>query len=505
MSNPCLGLTWLGSCAYNPALPSPTYFTLGNAVAALAFTLAVHTFLRPIYRLRLGVRYLSLSRLYVLIFSAVGVTAIAALVPSFPILHGGWWGYPITYEILATLMFAVAYGAVAIAVTRPVQVAENRVEHFARWVARLLSEATEADHLDLLQDLRLSVPRLIKLAAFVEDRREVSAFYIFIHRHKILHGSYAHSILRILSDPHLCRSLVVRAPWVVADLIRELGEQKLYAASAERFVQELAHQAILADNGIMAREIGFHGFAEAPVLSEALFSDRFIVRTYNPLDTYLRSDAITASILERFNEAAKRCYNCLIEDKAFDHSHVAFSIERFYENAGLRAWSLHASGGSDVDFSIQFGRAVRQAIGLANKLMAAADEVTYQWMFVSKPDEHRSDALEPLVEIVFNALCHISKGFQGVSDSYWHVAMDTMHNGFRSIGAEPDGLTPFQQRLALKLADKMKDNMNGYYPAVTRVLLATVGPYERNALQANMTAFNILRNVMYANSRSCPR
>ena len=39
---PCFGIEALGMCAYNPAQPSPTYFTLGNAVATLAFTAGVN-------------------------------------------------------------------------------------------------------------------------------------------------------------------------------------------------------------------------------------------------------------------------------------------------------------------------------------------------------------------------------------------------------------------------------------------------------------------------------
>ena len=45
----CFGLSILGTCLYNPAQPAPTYFTLGNAISALGFTLAIQQFLKPIY------------------------------------------------------------------------------------------------------------------------------------------------------------------------------------------------------------------------------------------------------------------------------------------------------------------------------------------------------------------------------------------------------------------------------------------------------------------------
>lgn len=504
MNNACLGLAWLGVCAYDPASPAPTYFTLGNAITALAFTLAVQTFLKPIYRLRLRVRYLSLAHLYILIFAGVGMTFIAALVPNFPVLHGGWWGYAIVYELLATVLFAFAYGAVAIAVLRPISVSEKRVEQFTKATAKLLSEATESDHVDLLPDLHRSLPRLIKLAAFIEGYDDASAFYLFTHRHRIWQASYAHSMLRILSDPLFCKSLVLRAPWTVALIVGEIADKKLYAHAAQRFVQELAYQAILADDGIMAREADYQGFGEAPVFSDALFSDPFIVRTYNPLQTYFRSESITPSILRRFNQAALRCNECLIGQRHFQVSQVTSSIKQFYESAGMRAWSLREHGAADIDYVIEFSRSIANAIKLSNKLMASVSEDTYKAMFATKANEYRYDPFEHLIEIVYDALCYISNGFEGSSDRFWSLAIEAMRDSFKLFGIEPDGMTPFQQRLALKLVGKLGDNMNGYYPAICRVLLATVGPYEREALQPNMTAFNILRNAMYRELKRLP-
>jgi hypothetical protein len=91
----CLGIRVLGACAYNPAAPTTVYFSLGEAIGALGFTLAVQQLLKPIYRFRLGARYLSLSHLYIIVFGGVGAAFIAALVPQLPFLHDGPWGYAI--------------------------------------------------------------------------------------------------------------------------------------------------------------------------------------------------------------------------------------------------------------------------------------------------------------------------------------------------------------------------------------------------------------------------
>jgi hypothetical protein len=61
MQFPCFGLNVLGLCSYNPAQPSPTYFTIGDAVAALGFTLAILQLIKPIYLFRLRALGLKLT------------------------------------------------------------------------------------------------------------------------------------------------------------------------------------------------------------------------------------------------------------------------------------------------------------------------------------------------------------------------------------------------------------------------------------------------------------
>jgi hypothetical protein len=158
----CLGLSWLGQCTYDPAAPASIYFSPGAAIGALAFTLAVHQLLRPIYRFRLSARYLRVRHLYIVVFAAAGATLIAALVPNFPVLHGGPWGYAIVWEVLATTLFVVAYGAVVLATVHPIRVRPRRIVQFARGVATLLSAANETDHTDLVDDLTGSLPTIKK-------------------------------------------------------------------------------------------------------------------------------------------------------------------------------------------------------------------------------------------------------------------------------------------------------------------------------------------------------
>ncbi len=505
MSAACLGLSWLGDCSYDPSAPGNLYFSLGEAVGALAFTLAVQQFLRPIYLFRLRSRYLSLGWLYSLVFAGVGSAFVAAIVPSLN-LPRGWWVYPVVWELLAAILFVVPYGAVGLAIARPIKVAPRRIPDFARGAARLLAGSSDSDRIDLMHDLILSVPILAKAAHGLDTPpKRRTAFYDYIHRSKIEQAGFSQSFLSILADPQTCRTLVRSAPWSVAEILRGLSDEEIYAPAAEQWVREIAKQAILEDESMMAREIEFHGFATAPLLSDGLFSDAFIVERYNPMDFFLPQERIGASVLRRFNHAARRSFMVLIDEGSADNSPVAHWIASTYETAFLGVWKEQERADHDHHYTLEVRHSLEQAARLATKMMDKATPEEYEEMFISDPEKFRSDGLEALVEIVFKGLCSFASKFAGVDDPFWMAALEGVNRPFEKIGAQPDGMTPFQQRLALKIVDKVKDNMEGWYPSITRVLLATLGPYNARGLQPNRTAFNILREAVYAELRLFPK
>jgi hypothetical protein len=495
----CFGVSWFGLCQYNPAAPATIYFSLGEAIGALAFTLAAQQLLRPVYRLRLAVRHLKISRIYTLVFSGVAAAFVASVLPSIPTLHGGPWGYSLVWELLAAALFVFAYIAVVVAIVRPIRLKAASIPQFARGVATLLSAATEADHLDVAEDVFESLATLIKAAAFLEEQDETSAFFDFSHRAKIDQSSYALSILGILADPRFCETLVKRAPWRLADAIRKISEKELHAEAAEAFVREVARQAIIRDESIVAREIEYRGFGNAPLLSDALFSNHFIVTKYNPLANCAGAwdDRVSAQLLRRFNDAAKRCYLTLIEHGDIGAVQAAFSIQSFYRTVFLHAQAIQSEGGKDHRLAYEMQQATDLAGKLAVRLLASARRGQYDSLFVTDAAAHRHDVLETLVEIVYEAIAGIANRYTGFNDPFWLLSVGVMHDMFCSIGSEPNGLTPFQQRLALKFSRRMKENIRGFYPAVTRVLLATVGPHHHEAGQLNQTAFNILKDVLY--------
>jgi hypothetical protein len=309
-------------------------------------------------------RHLSVGRLYICVFAGAFAALVAALLPNLPLPRGGPWDYAIVWEITAALLFAVAYGSVAVAVVRPIHPREANMVEFSRGAAHLLSSANEQDHVDFVNDLQRSLPTLIKTARFGDHLRDTSAFFDFIHRGEIDRAAYASSFLRIIADPSFCETLVKRAPWRVVGMLQQIAEEKLHACGAEQFIRELAHQAIQRDDSMMAREVGYHGFGTAPLLSDSLFSDYFMLKQYNPFDSlsFASSGTVTPQMMRRFNSAAERCFMTLINSGIVYQSQAAFSIQRFYQSAFMRAWYIQKADDSDYHLPLQLHYGVDMAI-----------------------------------------------------------------------------------------------------------------------------------------------
>jgi hypothetical protein len=250
---------------------------------------------------------------------------------------------------------------------------------------------------------------------------------------------------------------------------------------------------------MMAREVGYRGFGTAPLLSDSLFADWFILEQYDPFNSFFGAagEDVTPQMLKRFNSAAERCYTTLIDSGTVFHSQATYSIQAFYRSAFMRAREFQKTDEYDFHFPLEMHYSVALAIKMANKLLATLDANQYQASYIDNAKQWRADVLETLVEIVYEALAAISNRFKGVNDAFWILAIETFMVGFPTIGAEPDGMNPFQQRLAVKLIEKLDQNMSGWYPAISRVLLACIGPYDNQAGQTNRTAFNILKDAVY--------
>lgn len=528
----CLGISALGMCSYDPAHPANIYFSVGNATAALAFTFAIQQFIKPIYRFRLQAYGIKIWHLLLLVLAGFLCAVIAAVLPNIPVTQHSFLHYPIVWELIGTLLIGLAYTISAFIALVPARIYDFNFVSFIRAGAKLLAAADDADRASFAEDLLDNPHNLRRLISYpaawqraeaheatiefehlrtigaqlqIQGEPPVSAFYRFTHRVQLERATYASSFLRIISDSEFCSVLACKCSWLMASAINAIAKKNGALGESITFIQEVARQAITNDNSMMAKEISYRGFSAAPLLSETLFSDFLIRNRYDPLDSFrFSSEPITAQVLARFNNAAERCLAAIIESGHLYEAQTAFSIQLFYRTAFGKISEMQESSDRDYRLLIEFKRAVKLAIEAADALLAEIDPAQRGFLYVVDPKVYRHDVLESFVQIVYEALAATSNRFKGPDDSFWSMAIEIFMTAFPSHGPQPDGMTPFQQRLALEIIDKLHNNMAGFYPAISRVLLACVGPYEQKAAQRNPTAFNILKEAMYIELRSLP-
>lgn len=126
------GLISLGLCSYNPAQPTPTYFTVGDAIAALRFMLAIQQLFKPIYLFRLAAYGLRILYLALAVFVGALCSVVALLLPNLPLSHTGLFEYPITWELLGGLFIGGAYAVVGAVSLTPARVHSFNLIPFVR-------------------------------------------------------------------------------------------------------------------------------------------------------------------------------------------------------------------------------------------------------------------------------------------------------------------------------------------------------------------------------------
>lgn len=234
------------------------------------------------------------------------------------------------WELIGAFLIASAYGAAALIIFRPARIYSFNLISFIGAGATLLTEADDTDRTRFAEDLLIHPHNMIRLIRYanalenaehhasaveferlqeigaplvIHGRAPISAFYLFAHREQLADASDAATFLRVLCDPHFCLVLVRRCPWLTASFLQRLSDKRLHTRELESLVQEIAHQAIMDEGSIIAKETGYEGFGVIPMLSSSLFGTRFMLNYYRPMQKmyYSVRAEITEGYVSRLN------------------------------------------------------------------------------------------------------------------------------------------------------------------------------------------------------------
>jgi hypothetical protein len=527
---PCFGLSSWGLCACNPAQPTPTYFTVGNAIAALAFTLAVQQLLKPIYLFRLRAYGLRISYLAWAVFLGALCSVVALLLPNLPVSHSGLFEYPITWELMGGFFIGGAYAVVAVVSLKPARLHSFNLMPFVSAASYAFSNANDDDRASLANDILRDSRNLEKLILYtsafrqaethgiiveferlramgapqqITGRPPISAFYLFAHRRQLRKASTAGTFLHILADSEFCSVLVRKCPWLTASTLKMLADKNLHVDQAEPFVQEIARQGILSADSMIAKEIGYMGFGSLPVLSESLFGTWFILSQYDPLEhlAFNMPNAISEGFVARLNSACRMMLETSIKADDYWPNSYMNRVRMAYESL-CHQWNCTRPKPLEYARTLHWG--IRQLYKLLLEHLSSLEWERQRSLFITDPEAFRRDVVDTIASIVYESLACVANAFAGGDDDAWVHVIGVFHDIYPPHESEPVGMNPLQQQLAVQLIKNLRHNMDGWYPAISRVLLATIGSYAGHPQFSKRTASVILKDAFYKELQKLP-
>lgn len=529
--NPCFGFELLGMCKYDPESPSSSYFTIGGAVTALTLTLAVQQFLKPIYQFRLRVMGVSFSFVICAVFIGAFCTIIAAAVPSISFLRGTPFGYPVNWEILGGMIIGISYAYVIWIALRPAVATKRNISSFARAGTLLLSEATDDDRSNFAKDILSSnnieilvemtaefdhaenKASLIEFEKLREQGREnegiigrlpISPFYAFARRHELEQARDAWHLLMLMSEREFCRVVMARHSLAFLGAMISLTEKNSYPDAVKSFVQSIAWQALLQEDGMLAKEDSYEGFGWFRMFATNFFGN-YKMRIYRPLNG-IQSIGIGVpndGFISRLNIASDLMVSAELKHRGFWDNNSTHSVVKIYEDI-FHSINFARSEGKHPTCLFKMTKAVTQLTEMMAEELENCEPETYNLLFTSDPEEYRGDTIGSITELVCEGLNSISNDFQDYDDPAWFFAIGVFNSVFGRFSNQRKGLSPLQQAVVLKLVEKVQDNMNGYYPTISRVLLAKIGPYNTNVPEKQGTAIALLKDAIYFELKRLP-
>jgi hypothetical protein len=281
-------------------------------------------------------------------------------------------------------------------------------------------------------------------------------------------------------------------------MLHQIANRKRVSQAAKNLVEEIGRQAIICPSSMMAREIGHKGFHVAPVLSQALFGEWFINSHYQPLSglDYRDFTDLGRDTLDRLMHGLRSTLASVLNAHDYWQDRSLATMEDHLELAAL---DVHRQVRVDrrkyeilMSMSSGLKKLIRDVIAHLNGI----DPKTYDLLYVY--EKRHENVLDHLAETILKVICSFANDFDGHEDVFWTTAIDIVDEIFPKFTAQPDGMNPLQQRVAVKFIEKVRENMDGYYPALTRVLLPVIGPYGEHVSDNPNSAFSLLRQAFYA-------
>ena len=482
------------------------YFSIGDAVAALGIFLIIPQFLKPIFLFRLRVIGVGLRTLYGMAAFGFLCVMTAALVPLLPESAPSLIRMTLFWEVMGGTAFAMCYTALGWVYIFPARAGVRSIRQYVRAGSNLLASASEEDRVEFAADIVANIKRLIKIADQPPGAQSKSWFLSHREKGEGETAAFSESFLRLLADPVFCKTLVVRLPWDAARLLKAFSEAQPKTQVGRIFVHQLTRGWLLSAETAGVGDIDWRTFSDAPELADAAFGDTYLNRHYLPWESLSASDfaKIDTGLMERIERAAKLTIDDHIRDRFSYQSYNTARLQENFEILSRQVFLLKKIEPDITPCANILGRSVKYIVEATRTYCRSAKGTDGKALFASGDTVSGFSALDSIAELVISVLENSAHEFGGFEDKFWPMAREIWDATLPRFGAQPEGMDALQQRVTLKLIEKTRESMEGWYSPLPRLALALIGPYTPKGETADRTAFKICRDMFYRELKAYP-
>ena len=479
---PCLGVKAFGLCRYDPLKPHAVYFSIGEAIGALAFLLAFTQLVTPGLTFRLRVHRGKAYGALALFAIAVTCVGIAALIPALLGYVIPVFGFPILWETIAGL--CVVSGAGVLAHTYyfgRATFSKATCKRFFYACHHIVMSGSDVALRALAEELPYSAQAIVSTAANGEPpahnpqtddppRLPQSPY------------DYANALLALLSDKRFCRILVDSAPWTAVTFIQAIAGARGLTRPGSSFVEQLIQQAFLSDNSMLHREEDFVGLGHFKSFTREVFGNYdFVAGEYRPLQAWRHWDDqfITNECIAKYVRALKMALEAYFAHGDFHQfpsaiyagfDHLVDAITFKIRDIGPAGAPYKASGVAGV------ATVERTLTELVRAVETNAARLPQYPFDAASYDRFKDPSIYGIAaEAIFRYLEILATKFgydeliRDVAIELWMEVDPTPHGRASPVVIE------IQRRLLVHITKKLNDNLDkGYYPMVVRVLIMLI-------------------------------
>lgn len=480
----CLGIKALGLCSYNPAKPNNIYFSIGDAVAAIALVLAFTQLITPTLKFRLTVSSKAAWVAAGLFLVAVIFIFVAAILPNIPGAAVPLLGYPIFWEVTGGVLVVCASLLLSVYL-RAVVFNEKNYKKFFHTSLSIIARGNEQDLRALADEVRNSAPAIIE-AAYQYDQDLARQTKVGNKGYAVPEQTeYALALLDLLSDERFCTLLVNAAPATALNFIQEIIKYGSRERAGYAFVQQVVKQSFISDNSILHREQEYYGLGHFKTFTRTVFGDyRFIASAYRPLQAWphWQEEFSTRKIIQKYSTVICTAFEAYFEAKDYGQYPAALyvGVEHLAESAQFRLPRMENIPEEDVynseAFSINYK--IGDALSVLLELVVRHENDIPDYAFDEATYDRFKDAS------IYGVLAF------GIYKFLENLAMDRAHDeAIRMIAinlwlaADPvsdeqktKAILEIQKRLIIHLKKKITDNLEQLrYPMITRLMISLIG------------------------------